>query len=84
MDYKLLTISTEFHCNYRMDLILQGSVGIGVAYFLFGLGLSSYWITRTMNTVRRLVLRKGGKYISVQTYGITGSKTNLDITLILS
>ena len=59
-----------------MDLILQGSVGIGVAYFLFGLGLSSYWITRTMNTVRRLVLRKGGKYISVQTYRITGRKTN--------
>ena len=25
-----------------------------------------------MNTVRRLVLRKGGKHISIQTYGITG------------
>ena len=53
---------------------MSGSWGIGLAYCLFGVGLSSYWVTRTMNTVRRLVLRKGGKYISIQTYGITGEQ----------
>jgi len=58
--------------NWRIDHIMSGSWGIGLAYCLFGVGLSSYWVTRTMNTVRRLVLRKGGKYISIQTYGITG------------
>ena len=73
--------------NWRLDQIIKGGAGIGVAYLLFGLGLSSYWITRcgsdfgyntvyfflrTMNTVRRLVLRKGGKNITIQTYGFTG------------
>ena len=51
---------------------MMGSWGIGLGYFLFGAGLSSYWVVRTMNTVRRLVLRKGGKYVSIQTYGLTG------------
>ena len=58
--------------NWRAEQIEMGSVGIGLVYFLFCAGLSSYWITRTMNTVRRLVLRKGGKYVQIQTYGITG------------
>jgi hypothetical protein len=25
-----------------------------------------------MNTVRKLVLKKGGKYVAIQTYGILG------------
>ena len=32
--------------NWRLDQIIKGGAGIGVAYLLFGLGLSSYWITR--------------------------------------
>jgi hypothetical protein len=27
-----------------------------------------------MNTVRKLVLKKGGKYVAIQTYGILGRK----------
>jgi hypothetical protein len=37
-----------------------------------GVALSGYWISRTMNTVRRVVLRKGGKYVTIVTYGILG------------
>ena len=33
----------------------------------------SYWAVRTANTVRRLVLRKGGKFVSIQTYGLMGN-----------
>ena len=32
--------------NWRVEHIIKGGAGIGVAYFLFGLGLSSYWIMR--------------------------------------
>ena len=31
---------------------------------------------RTMNTVRKLVLKKGGKYVAIQTYGILGRLFN--------
>jgi len=58
--------------NFLLDNVLNASRGVGLAFFLFGAGLSSYWVVRTMNTVRRLVLRKGGKYIAIQTYGVTG------------
>ena len=37
-----------------------------------GAGLSAYWMSRTLNTVRRVVLRKGGKYVTIVTYGILG------------
>ena len=37
-----------------------------------GVGLSGYWLVRTTNTVRQLVLRKGGKHLTVVTYGILG------------
>ena len=37
-----------------------------------GVSLSGYWLVRTMNTVRQLVLRKGGKHITIVTYGILG------------
>ena len=58
--------------NFLMDNVSKASRGVGLAFFLFGASLSSYWVIRTMNTVRKLVLRKGGKYLSVQTYGLTG------------
>ena len=58
--------------NFLLDNVSKASRGVGIAFFLSGLGLSSYWVIRTMNTVKRLVLRKGGKYVSIQTYGITG------------
>ena len=58
--------------NFLLDNISMASRGVGIAFFLSGMGLSSYWVIRTMNTVRKLVLRKGGKYVAIQTYGVTG------------
>ena len=34
-------------------------------------------MSRTMNTVRRLVLRKGGKHITLVTYGMFGNKSKV-------
>lgn len=45
---------------------------LGVVVFIFGTALSGYWISRSMNTVRRIVLRKGGKYVTIVTYGVLG------------
>ncbi len=46
-------------------------------WFCSGCGLSCYWLLRTTNTVRRLVLRKGGKHITLVTYGILGSTSRV-------
>jgi len=59
--------------NFLLDNVSTASRGVGIAFFLFGAGLSSYWVVRTMNTVKKLVLRKGGKYVSIQTYGLIGA-----------
>jgi len=58
--------------NFLYSNVIKASTGIGLAFFLFGAGLSSYWVIRSMNTVRRLVLRKGGKYVAIETYGLMG------------
>ena len=58
--------------NWRVNNIISGSTFVGVAYFLFGAGLSAYWAVRTLYTVRRLILRKGGKHVSLQTYSLSG------------
>jgi len=50
----------------------KSSKWIAVAFFAAGVGLSGYWLVRTTNTVRQLVLRKGGKHLTVVTYGILG------------
>jgi hypothetical protein len=42
-----------------------------------GSGICSYWLTRNLNTVRRLVLRKGGKHLSIITYGIFGKSSKV-------
>ena len=65
--------------NWRVNQVMSASNFIGIAYFLFGAGLSSYWALRTLYTVRRLVLRKGGKHVSIQTYGLTGGHEDVDI-----
>ena len=43
--------------------------------FPTGSGLTCYWMARTMNTVRQLVLRKGGKFITIVTYGPFGKRS---------
>ena len=53
--------------NFLLDDVLNASRGIVPAFFLCGVGLSSYNVVRTMITVRRLVLT----YIAIQTYGVT-------------
>merc|ERR1719184_721692 len=66
------TVAGDTKINFLYNNVVKASTGVGLAFFLFGAGLCSYWVTRTMNTVRRLVLRKGGKYVSIQTYGLLG------------
>ena len=39
---------------------------------LTGIALTGYWANRAMKTVRRVVLRKGGKYVTIVTYGLLG------------
>merc|ERR1712038_1407194 len=58
--------------TWIQDNVDSSSRGVGAAFFLFGVGLSGYWLSRTLNTVRQLVLRKGGKHLTVVTYGILG------------
>merc|ERR1712066_1156328 len=58
--------------TWIQDNVDSSSRGVGVAFFLFGVGLSGYWLSRTLNTVRQLVLRKGGKHLTIVTYGVLG------------
>ena len=53
--------------NFLLDDVLNASRGMVPAFFLCGVGLSSYNVVRTTITVRRLVLT----YIAIQTYGVT-------------
>jgi len=62
--------------NYLLNNVSFASRGVGLGFFLFCGGLSSYWVVRTKHTVRKLVLRKGGKLVSIQTYGILGRQDN--------
>lgn len=45
-----------------------------------GTTLSGYWLLRNTATVRRLVLRKGGKHVSIVSYGLYG-KNSVNITV---
>ncbi|XP_023344998.1 transmembrane protein 223 isoform X2 [Eurytemora carolleeae] len=65
-------VNNNVRYNFLLDNVTKASVGVGAGFFLFGAGLTSYWMLRTMNTVRKLVLRKGGKYVGIQTYGLLG------------
>jgi len=58
--------------DYLLNNVTLASQGVGIGFLLFYVGLFSYWTVRTTHTVRKLVLRKGGKMISLQTYGVFG------------
>ena len=45
---------------------------VSLGYGIFGVCVSFYWLLRTSNTVRRVVLRKGGKHVTIVTYGLFG------------
>ena len=53
-------------------IVHQASGKIGVIFGLFGISLSAYWFLRTSHTIRRLILKKGGKHCVFVTYGIFG------------
>ena len=53
-------------------IVHQASGKIGIIFCLFGLGLSTYWFLRTSHTIRRLILKKGGKHCVFVTYGVFG------------
>eukprot|EP00096_Caligus_rogercresseyi_P012710 TRINITY_DN5419_c0_g1_i2.p1 TRINITY_DN5419_c0_g1~~TRINITY_DN5419_c0_g1_i2.p1 ORF type:complete len:206 (-),score=49.22 TRINITY_DN5419_c0_g1_i2:43-660(-) len=58
--------------SWILNTVSSASRGVGVAFGAFGLGITSYWILRTGRTIRRVVLRKGGKYVTLVTYGLMG------------
>ena len=60
--------------NWSKDFGVTISAGSLETRFvkISGVGLSGYWLVRTTNTVRQLVLRKGGKHLTVVTYGLLG------------
>ena len=45
---------------------------VPIFFDLTGIALTGYWANRAMKTVRRVVLRKGGKYVTIVTYGLLG------------
>ncbi len=55
----------------------KASRGVAMGFFLFGASLSVYWLARNTSTVRRLVLRKGGKHVTIVTYGVMGVNSRL-------
>ncbi len=57
---------------FSIVLIAHHYIGFFFCFLLPGCGISAYWVLRTMSTVRRLVLRKGGKHVTLITYGIFG------------
>jgi len=69
-------VENNMKISFLLNNVVEASTGVGFAFFLFGTGMSSYWMMRTMNTVRKLVLRKGGKYVAIQTYGFLGLNQN--------
>jgi len=58
--------------SWIQDNVDSSSKKIAGAFFIFGVSLSGYWLVRTLNTVRQLVLRKGGKHLTIVTYGLLG------------
>uniref|UniRef100_A0A0K2SXI8 Transmembrane protein 223like [Bombyx mori] n=1 Tax=Lepeophtheirus salmonis TaxID=72036 RepID=A0A0K2SXI8_LEPSM len=58
--------------SWVIDTVASASQGVGIAFGGFGIGLTTYWFLRTGRTIRRVVLRKGGKYVTLVTYGLLG------------
>jgi len=67
-------LSQELKEGWVIRNIERARVGVAVGFFLFGACMSSYWFARTNNTVRRLILRKGGKHVTIITHGLLGGK----------
>jgi len=57
--------------------------GVAIGFFAFGAGCAFYWLVRTLYLVRRLVLRKGGRHVTIVTYGLLGA-TSKNTTVPLS
>lgn len=76
-------MSPEVREGWVVRNIERARITVAFGFFLFGCGLSGYWLSRSMNTVRRLVLRKGGKHVTIMTYGILG-KTTRQVTVPVS
>ena len=55
---------------YRNFNILSKFFSAGM--LTFGCGLGLYWIMRNMYLVRRVILRKGGRHVTIVTYGTLG------------
>ncbi|XP_031622193.1 transmembrane protein 223 [Contarinia nasturtii] len=55
--------------------------GISFASFIFGLTILGFVWTTTVRSVRFLILRKGGSYVSFVTYGPFGKNRIMDVPL---
>ena len=47
-----------------MRFVNKTSKGVAVGFLCGACGLSIYWLLRNYHTVRRLILRKGGKNVT--------------------
>merc|ERR1712059_77974 len=68
-------VTEDARLQWLLNNVSLGSRGLGVAFFLFGAALSSYYCVRTLYTLKRIVLKKGGKYVAFQTYGLLGTNS---------
>ncbi len=59
------------------DNVFRASRGVGIAFFLAGVSLCAYWVLRNLHTVRQLVLRRGGKHLTIVSYGFTGGMSRV-------
>ena len=39
--------------------------------------MTAYWLLRSLSTVRQLILRKGGKHVTLVTYGLFGKSSRV-------
>ena len=69
--------------SYMFRNIDLANRGVAIGFFAFGAGCAFYWLVRTLYLVRRLVLRKGGRHVTIVTYGLLGA-TSKNTTVPLS
>ena len=52
--------------------VLGANRFVSLAFFTFGASICFYWLVRNLYMVRRCVLRKGGRHVTLVTYGLMG------------
>jgi len=68
-------LSPEQRDGWVLRNVERARVGVAFGFFIFGVSLSTYSLSTLLNTVRRLVLRKGGKHVTIISYGVLGTNS---------